>query len=46
LDYIKPDFVHVLMDGRIVMSSGPELAHELEAKGYDWIQPEALRQAA
>ncbi|KKK90783.1 hypothetical protein LCGC14_2719550 [marine sediment metagenome] len=34
LDYIKPDFVHVLMDGRIVESAGPELALELEAKGY------------
>jgi len=34
LNYIKPDFVHVLMDGRIVQSAGPELALELEAKGY------------
>jgi len=34
LNYIKPDFVHVLMDGRIVESAGPELALELEAKGY------------
>lgn len=34
LDYIVPDFVHVLADGRIVKSGGPELAHELEAKGY------------
>jgi Fe-S cluster assembly ATP-binding protein len=46
LDYIKPDVVHVLMDGRIVLTGGPELAHELEAKGYDWIQPEALAKAA
>ena len=38
LDYIKPDFVHVLYKGRIVMSSGPELALELEEKGYDWIK--------
>ena len=38
LDYIKPDFVHVLYKGRIVMSAGPELALELEEKGYDWIQ--------
>ena len=37
LDYIKPDFVHVLYDGRIVKSAGPELALELEEKGYDWI---------
>jgi Fe-S cluster assembly ATP-binding protein len=40
LDYIKPDIVHVLMEGRIAMTGGPELALELEAKGYDWIQPE------
>ena len=38
LDYIKPDFVHVLIDGRIVRSGGPELALELEAKGYEWIK--------
>lgn len=37
LDYIKPDFVHVMLDGKIVQSGGPELAHELEAKGYDWL---------
>ena len=35
LDYIKPDVVHVMADGRIVTSGGPELAHELEAEGYD-----------
>src|ERR1700710_569151 len=34
LDYVKPDFVHVLADGRIVRSGGPELAHELEREGY------------
>ena len=38
LNYITPDFVHVLMDGRIVRSGGPDLAHELEEKGYDWIR--------
>ncbi len=38
LNYIKPHFVHVLVDGRIVKSGGPELAHELEAQGYDWIR--------
>ncbi len=38
LDYITPDIVHVLADGRIVKSGGPELAHELEAKGYDWLR--------
>ncbi|MBD5251207.1 MAG: Fe-S cluster assembly ATPase SufC [Barnesiella sp.] len=40
LDYIKPDFVHVLYKGRIVKSGGPELALELEEKGYDWIKEE------
>jgi Fe-S cluster assembly ATP-binding protein len=40
LDYIIPDFVHVLYDGRIVKSSGKELALELEEKGYDWIRKE------
>ncbi|MCX4263723.1 MAG: Fe-S cluster assembly ATPase SufC [Muribaculaceae bacterium] len=38
LDYIKPDFVHVLYKGRIVKSGGPELALELEERGYDWIK--------
>ncbi|MBQ0114404.1 MAG: Fe-S cluster assembly ATPase SufC [Bacteroidales bacterium] len=38
LDYIKPDFVHILYKGRIVMSAGPELALELEKNGYDWIK--------
>ncbi len=37
LDYIKPDVVHVLFDGRIVKTGGPELAKELERKGYEWI---------
>ena len=40
LDYIVPDFVHVLYKGRIVKSSGKELAFELEEKGYDWIKKE------
>ena len=40
LDYIVPDFVHVLYDGKIVKSGGKELAHELEEKGYDWIKEE------
>lgn len=40
LDYIVPDFVHVLYNGRIVKSGTKELAHELEAKGYDWIKEE------
>jgi Fe-S cluster assembly ATP-binding protein len=38
LDYIVPDFVHVLYNGRIVKSGGKELAYELEEKGYDWIK--------
>ena len=41
LDYIVPDFVHVLHDGRIIKSGGATLAHELEEKGYDWITKEA-----
>ena len=40
LDYIRPDYVHVLYKGRIVRSGGPELALELEEKGYDWIKNE------
>lgn len=43
LDYIKPTFVHVMIDGKIVLSGGPELAMQLEEKGYDWLEtsPEA-----
>ena len=40
LDYIKTDYVHVLYKGKIVKSGGPELAHELEERGYDWIKAE------
>ncbi|MDD7884639.1 Fe-S cluster assembly ATPase SufC [Flavivirga sp. 57AJ16] len=40
LDYIVPDFVHVLYNGKIVKSGTKELAHELEEKGYDWIKEE------
>ncbi len=40
LDYIVPDYVHVMFNGRIVKSSGKELALELEEKGYDWIKNE------
>jgi Fe-S cluster assembly ATP-binding protein len=40
LDYIKPDFVHVLFDGKIVKSGDASLALELEEKGYDWIKEE------
>lgn len=42
LDYIVPDFVHVLMDGKIVKSGSKELAYELEKKGYDWIKEELV----
>jgi Fe-S cluster assembly ATP-binding protein len=38
LDYIQPHFVHILMDGKIVESGGPELAKTLEAKGYEWVR--------
>ena len=44
LDYIKPDFVHILYKGRIVYSGGPELALELEEKGYDWIKQQVEEQ--
>lgn len=40
LNYIKPDFVHVMMQGRIVKSGGPELAQKLEAEGYEWLKEE------
>jgi Fe-S cluster assembly ATP-binding protein len=39
LNYITPDFVHVMYDGRIVKSGGKELALELEDKGYEWLKP-------
>jgi len=42
LDIIRPDIVHVLYDGRIVMTAGPELAKEIEAKGYDWIKAQIV----
>jgi len=41
LNYVKPQHVHILVDGRIVLSGGPELALELEDRGYDWIREEA-----
>ena len=40
LDMIKPDVVHVLYKGRIVKTAGPELAKEIEQRGYDWIKEE------
>jgi Fe-S cluster assembly ATP-binding protein len=38
LNYIRPEHVHILIDGRVVMSGGPELALELEERGYDWVK--------
>jgi len=46
LNYLVPDFVHVLMDGRIVRSGGRELALHLEAQGYEWLEPEPTAAAA
>jgi Fe-S cluster assembly ATP-binding protein len=40
LGYVKPDFVHILLDGKIVREGGPELADQLEEQGYDWIREE------
>ena len=40
LNYIRPDYVHIMLDGRIVRSGGPDLAIELEEKGYDWVEKE------
>lgn len=45
LNYIVPDFVHILMDGRIVRSGGKDLALELEAKGYGWLEEEVAAKA-
>ena len=46
LNYIVPDYVHVLLDGRIVRSGGADLAHRLEEQGYDWIREETAETAA
>jgi Fe-S cluster assembly ATP-binding protein len=43
LHYIQPDFVHVLMDGRIVREGGPELVEQLEREGYDWLREETAQ---
>lgn len=45
LNYIVPDFVHVLVDGQIARSGGPELARELEERGYGWMETEAVQTA-
>ncbi|MDQ7006250.1 MAG: Fe-S cluster assembly ATPase SufC [Acidobacteriota bacterium] len=46
LGYVKPDVVHVMIDGRIVRSGGPELALQLEDQGYDWLEPTSLEEAS
>ena len=43
LNYITPHFVHVMKEGRILRTGGPELAHELERKGYDWVKGEGVQ---
>jgi len=45
LDYVEPDHVHVMLDGEIAMSGGPELAEKLEDKGYDWVREEVYNAA-
>ncbi|MEC7435493.1 MAG: Fe-S cluster assembly ATPase SufC, partial [Candidatus Thermoplasmatota archaeon] len=42
LEHVKPDKIHVLIDGKIVKSGGPELANQLEERGYDWIEKEVM----
>ena len=46
LNYIKPDYVHVMIDGRIVESGGPELAFSLEERGYEWIKDKVESETA
>jgi Fe-S cluster assembly ATP-binding protein len=46
LDYVKPDFVHILLDGKIVDEGGPELVTKLEEHGYDWIREEVAANAS
>lgn len=45
LNYVRPDFVHVMMDGRLVKSGGPELALKLEERGYEWVETEMAQKA-
>ena len=42
LDYIVPDRVHIIVDGKVVQSGGPELAKKLDSEGYDWVKELAL----
>ena len=46
LDYVKPDYVHVMLDGRIAESGGPELVGKLEREGYDWLMPKTTTKTA
>jgi Fe-S cluster assembly ATP-binding protein len=46
LGYVRPDFVHIMLDGRIVREGGPELADQLEDKGYEWVKEEVAAGAA
>ena len=45
LDYVEPDHVHIMLDGKIAKSGGPELAHKLEDEGYDWVREEVYETA-
>ena len=45
LDYVEPDYVHIMLDGEIVKEGGPELAVELEERGYDWVREEVYETA-
>jgi Fe-S cluster assembly ATP-binding protein len=45
LGYVRPDFVHIMLDGRIVREGGPELADQLEDKGYEWVREEVAANA-
>ena len=46
LSYVRPDFVHIMLDGRIVREGGPELADQLEDKGYEWVREEVAASAS
>ena len=46
LEHVKPDFIHVLIGGKIVASGGPELATQLEENGYDWVENMAAEEVA
>ncbi len=45
LGYVRPDFVHIMLDGRIVQEGGAELADQLEDKGYEWVREEVAANA-